>query len=391
MSRRKLRIAIVGCGPWGLSVFERLHASAARAQGRLKLVVHVIEPGLPGVGVYGPELPEYLLLNTPCGQIDLYASKLLNPELQLALPRFSFFDWLSNQDYRVREHALGRPGEESTRPVRRADFVPRRWLGSYLQTVFHSLARSLPSNLSLQVHAQRATRILAGARFERVLLEDGSHLEVDYAFLTVGHGESPAEQSQPRSVDASGDAALTHASELAPGATTAVSGFGLTAIDTLAHLTLGTGGRFVRDTSGLCYLPSGREPRLFQFSRSGVPYRTRPHGSGDVERAVGETLLDARPLRRSATGRSGRSFREELLPFVLGEMTARFDAAKAALAGVSEETLDPARELFARLEQFAHNADYEHFLTRAVELDLAASQRGTALSPVKAAVESLRG
>src|SRR5207245_2249936 len=60
------------------------------------------------------------------------------------------------------------------------------------------------------------------------------------------------------------------------GQTVAIGGFGLSAMDVLSCLTVGRGGQFRRDQGEIAYLPSGREPRIVMYSRSGVPCRARP-------------------------------------------------------------------------------------------------------------------
>jgi hypothetical protein len=388
MHNQATRVAIVGCGPFGLCAFERLHATASREDARQRFVVHVVDPHPPGVGVYAAELPEYLLLNTACGQIDLFASKISNPELAFASPRPSFFEWLQAEGYRVKEYALA-DGSVDSRPVRRSDYLPRRWLGRYLQAVFQTLVRTLPPNLELRVHARRAVRVVALARGERVLFEGGGHLDVDYAFLTLGHGDAPAEQSQLCELTDSGERAVSSALTLGTCTSTALAGFGLTAIDAIAHVTLGTGGRFVRRDGALHYVPSGREPRLFQFSRSGTAYRTRPHGSGAVERGIGETTSDACALRQLSRARGKLDFRAAILPFVLREMGTAFEAAREATEG--RERFDASEEIFGECKSFANGAAYQEFLARSVIEDIDESRRGTAGSAKKAGIESLRG
>lgn len=66
-------IAIVGLGPWGVCALERIVTTARESSPfGARIAVHVIEPRLPGAGVYDPAQPDYLLLNNPCGQLSLY-------------------------------------------------------------------------------------------------------------------------------------------------------------------------------------------------------------------------------------------------------------------------------------------------------------------------------
>ena len=65
-----MEIAIIGLGSWGLSFLERIVTGSRSQWGPVR--VHVVEPGTPGSGVYAVNQPDYLILNTPCGQVSLY-------------------------------------------------------------------------------------------------------------------------------------------------------------------------------------------------------------------------------------------------------------------------------------------------------------------------------
>ncbi len=62
---------------------------------------------------------------------------------------------------------------------------------------------------------------------------------------------------------------------LGAGESVAITGFGLSALDVVSSLTLGRGGRFRRDCSGVLYLSSGREPTILLASHSGAPQSPR--------------------------------------------------------------------------------------------------------------------
>lgn len=380
-------VAIVGCGPWGLGVLERLH-TAALLDERVRLVVHVVEPGPPGVGIYSEQLPEYLLLNTACGQVDLFASKILDPELQCGFARPAFFDWLVAHGYRVPQYRRA-DGVESYRNVDKGDFLPRRWLGRYLRMVFETLAGHLPPNLQLCVHPRRALDIAALPEGERILLDDGTHVHADYAFLTLGHGEHPMSHSELREMSSSGALATLEPESIEPDAAIGLAGFGLTAIDSITHLTVGRGGSFVQAEQGLAYVPSGREPRLQQFSRGGAPYATRPQGPDEMARRPGSLAHDDEGVRRLIRAHGNVDFRRDVLPLVLGEMTASFEHVSRVVDG-QHGGFDAAGELFGSDEAFADSRAYEESLTARVSLDLHQSRRGTSRSPRKAGLESLR-
>ena len=50
---------------------------------------------------------------------------------------------------------------------------------------------------------------------------------------------------------------------------------GLVAVDVVTALTIGRGGEFVENGAGLRYRPSGREPLVQLFCRSGLPFTAK--------------------------------------------------------------------------------------------------------------------
>ena len=64
-------VAIIGLGSRGLGVLERIAALAGDEQ----VAVEVIDPSATGAGVHDPGQPDYLLLNTTCGQISMFPDR----------------------------------------------------------------------------------------------------------------------------------------------------------------------------------------------------------------------------------------------------------------------------------------------------------------------------
>jgi len=127
-------VAIVGMGPWGLAVLERLVSGALeRGAAAPRLTVHVVEPGPPGSGVYGGAQPDYLVLNTPCGQHSMY------PYPSHAAGRLGsgFYEWAVASGYQW----VGVRCEVTTggRPLTPHDFLPRRIMGEYLAWAYRGL------------------------------------------------------------------------------------------------------------------------------------------------------------------------------------------------------------------------------------------------------------
>ncbi|MST34778.1 hypothetical protein GHK86_18880, partial [Acidimicrobiaceae bacterium USS-CC1] len=173
-------LVVIGCGPWGLCVLERL-LSRARAQ-RASVAIHVVEAGRPGTGVYQTDQPDYLVLNNPCGQLSLYA----RPEADRDPPYgLGLFEWARRRGY-------GWVGDECRvggrgRPVEPTDFLPRRLMGEYLQWFYETLVADAPAGVAVIHHPTPAVDVVAIGDRELVVLGDGSSVAADRVVLTSGH------------------------------------------------------------------------------------------------------------------------------------------------------------------------------------------------------------
>jgi uncharacterized NAD(P)/FAD-binding protein YdhS len=411
--------AIVGLGSWGLCVLERAVSRARRTTDSIRL--HVVEPGQLGGGIYTMEQPDYLVLNNPCGQLSLYASPDDDEDPPYAV---GLLEWAVARGYRWVGYEC-RIDSTGT-PIVATDFLPRRLMGEYLAWFYETLLADTPANLEIVRHYASATDITPeiGGR-ERIQLDNGTTISVDHVVLTSGHtwneelvGDSPdVRYLRPYPVD-------YFDIPLPPGAPIAIAGMGLVGFDLLTALTVGRGGTYEDMGDRKRYIPSGREPDIYLYSRSGVPYCAKAaHGIdsyGDYEPVVCTpeafrelTNPGSSPLRRRV------DFRNDLLPLLFAEMQGRYythaaylkggaaaassthDQLKAAWAdGTYDRAVsrleptygrfDPAGYVFADAgKSYESSADYQAHVYEMVETDLddALAAGG---SPVKAAQEVTR-
>jgi hypothetical protein len=257
-----------------------------------------------------------------------------------------------------------------------------------------------------------------------VELADGDRVPVDYAFLTTGYtsNDGPAAGTSAHSRTIAAPYPLPdQLAEVEPGHTVAIAGFGLSAMDLLSSLTVGRGGRFIPYQGRTDYLPSGLEPAVLLYSRSGVPCRARPLVTQFGPRY--QPLVLTRPaIDAIRDARGGRlDFDTDMLPLILTEMRIAYrrcearcagpDAAQAladelsaaAIGGPSgiAALLDRLDERLGRFDPAAEfegtagirldgPAGYQHWLAELLRADLAEGVRGFTGSPVKAALDILR-
>ncbi len=402
-------IAIVGAGPWGLAVLDRL-VMTARARPSWNVCVSLIDPEAPGPGVHRPGLEDFLLLNTVCAQIDSFsAGHFGEAPLHGAMP---FLQWL---------HAVRRidAGAHS--------FVPRASFGAYLRYVHEVLRDNAPRNLVLKSMRHVVGALSAGADGAvRIVLDGAAPLTVDHVYVCTGHGlpaaprESAIGPAHAAPLDPYPIARLQE--HIAAGRAVGISGLGLVAVDVVAALTEGRGGCFVADGGDtLRYLPSGREPVMFVYSRSGTPFSCRPAVSLDLA-TLYEPIYCTEAhlaLRRAARGAAGLELLDDVLPMLAAEMRAAYLLRALALcegadaAQACRETLGTlaASEVEAfclkRLPESAafcpeklllpgphascrSFADFSAAFTDRLAFDVMQARQGEHASPYKHAVEMLR-
>lgn len=416
-----VKIAIVGLGPWGICALERIVSTARRGlRPGLEVEVHVVEPEVPGSGVYDVSQPDYLLLNNPCGQLSLYpfASEGDQPPYGLGL-----YDWCVEQGYRwVGDQCVIDP---SGSPIEPHHFLPRRVMGEYLQWFYHALVAGAPATLEILYHPSAAVDIVARRNgCEEVRLADGGAVVVDQVIMTSGHtantrgtgnGSRPAELS-PYPITSYVDRVPTNA-------TIGVSGMGLVSLDVVTALTVGRGGQFVGEGSGLRYRPSGNEPVIHMFSRSGLPFTAKSVTGSDLAGAYRPVICTQEALDALSGASNGRrrlvDVRAELLPLMFAEMYVRYytqvaiqGGANGSAAAVGERLCDAWEQgrfdqelarlrasygyfdaealFFGHQPSYRSSVDYERYVYSALADDLREAEVPNGGSPVKAASEVFR-
>jgi hypothetical protein len=363
-------IAIIGAGPWGLAVLDRLVMTAHKRSDQ-HFCVSVIDPDEPGPGVHKPGQPEHLLLNTVAGQIDSFsATHFGEPPLRGALP---FVDWL---------HAV------KQWPADAEGFVPRALFGAYLRQVFEVLRDNAPRNLELAVRRDVARDLSLAERGRvRIALGSGAALTVDRAFVCTGHGLHDEHVTRgPAPLPPYPMEALQ--ARIEPGAAVGISGMGLVAVDVVASLTEGRGGRFERERDDtLRYLPSGREPVMFVFSRSGTPFACRPCAPLDSTGAYAPRFCTPAYLAERRLVRCGALQLEDLIGALCDEMRAAHLSRSGGVPQVfdPESLLQPAGDL-----RYRSGHEFPSAFAARLAFDVAEAKQGEAASPYKFAVELLR-
>ncbi|MBL1092630.1 MULTISPECIES: FAD/NAD(P)-binding protein [Streptomyces] len=427
-------LAVVGAGPRGTSVLERICASAAELAPGARLTVHLVDPAPPGAGqVWRTAQPPELLMNTVASQVTLFT----DDSVECAGPIRtgpSLYAWegceLGPDDY---------PG--------------RALYGRYLEWVFRRTVRTAPEGVTIDVHRARAVRLTeAPDGAQSLTLDDGRTLHgLNAVVLAQGHLPTRAGPEEQRLASYAAGHGLRYLppanpadlaadlEALAPGRPVILRGLGLNFFDHMALLTTARGGSFVPGPDGrLRYLPSGREPRLYAGSRRGIPYHARGDNAKGAHGRHLPLLLTPDVIaafRKRADSGEPTDFLTEVWPLVAKEvetvyyeaLLARREATAPPRATRSADDSTPARYRFRerflgtahrgaeeaavldafgippadrwdwhRISRphtehgFADRAAFREWLLDHLRADIAHARQNNVSGPVKAALDVLR-
>lgn len=299
-------LVIVGAGPRGTGILERIAANAPDHAG-LELDIHLVDPFPPGGGrVWRQAQSPLLWMNSQSQDVTMFTDDTVELDGPI-LPGPALHEW-ADLDGRA--------------------FADRQLQGAYLRWVYEQSVAALPPGVTVRHHPRRALRV-SGPREGRqqVWLEGRARpLLADTVILAQGHLDAELDEEQRELSAYAHDHGLVHLppdftadsdlSALAPGEDVLVRGFGLAFVDLMVLLTEGRGGRYEGDT----YLPSGREPVLHVGSRRGIPYHSKIGYDWTGERPPLPRFLGPAEIDELLARPDGYDFRRDVWPLIDKEL-----------------------------------------------------------------------
>ncbi|WSR66745.1 FAD/NAD(P)-binding protein [Streptomyces sp. NBC_01198] len=362
-----MEVCLVGAGPRGLSLLERLCAQERRSPRWCAVTVHVVDPDPPGAGrVWRPTQSRHLLMNTVASQVTVFTDASVRIEGPLEEGP-SLYQWAKALEHIAATSGATSPDGAALSEARALgpDTYPTRALyGQYLTWAFRHVAANAPEHVAVRVHPARAIGLvdgdaeLGGSGPQTVLLDNGTVLTgLSAVMLAQGHVPVRLSAAEQELADFATLHGLTYIapanpadvdlSSVAPGENVLLRGLGLNFFDYMALFTQARGGVFERVDGRLVYRPSGREPRLHAGSRRGVPYQARGENEKGAHGRYSPRLLTAAyvaELRDPAAAREPIRFGTGLWSLIAREVQS-----------VYYETLLAARETPARAAEFARS------------------------------------
>ncbi|KSU73841.1 FAD-NAD(P)-binding [Pseudarthrobacter enclensis] len=336
---QSIRTAIIGAGPRGTSVLERLLAHAADlltagnpgsvADGSAPFTLHidVVDPYPAGPGhVWQPGQSRLFLMNTQSFYPTLIPE---DPALPAALAGSTFERWRQRQQQDPLPSLTDEERAELA-VLGTNDFPSRALYGRYLRSTLDDLLARVPDGVTIDFHETSALSVRNGAdgMFD-VELATGAALRTGSVVLALGHIPSRLNPEQRELQAAAQQLGLTYLPPAVPadvdwaqipaGEPVLVRGMGLNFFDTMVQLTEGRGGKFV-ETGGLDgrleYEPSGQEPLIIAASRRGTPYRAKAALAGYYASSVTLRYLTEAAVERFAAAGIRPGFDHDLWPLL---------------------------------------------------------------------------
>ena len=376
-------IAIVGAGPRGISITERI-AAYLGASGGGELTVHIIDDAQLGAGrIWETDQTRTLCMNTLAGAVTLFTE----PGATVGAPVVegpTMYEWVQALRGELKHPLIDAFGaslpssyDEELRATRPESNPSRALYGEYLRWVWKVALAQLPDTVEVTEHRSRAVSLAAEGAHDAITLADGSVVHADATVIASGWvlpAPTPAQQ-------AFADSGLTYippgnpveqdVSALPAGERVLVRGMGMGFFDLMALTTINRGGRFVEDAStrsGLRYEATGKEPHFVVTSGRGYPYlpKSEYHSlppKADLSRlraaieaseapvSFGRDLWPA--LARDAYAEYYRVLarvRPEALGVPLDDILTAIDAADLSSAASANDILPVAHALSAALD-----------------------------------------
>src|SRR4051812_35422785 len=167
-----LDVVIVGAGPRGLSVLERLLTRLTDAPRKGEVRVHLFDPCKPGGRVWKASQSKFFLMNTPAGEVSMFSGPPDDGPTRAGSGP-SFAEWL-----------VAHPRWSGIGPD---DYGPRAVYGEYLGTAFEAMVANAPSGVVVRHVPESAVALTREYGLTTVFGAGGTTVTADKVVLTTGH------------------------------------------------------------------------------------------------------------------------------------------------------------------------------------------------------------
>ncbi len=263
-------------------------------------------------------------------------------------------------------------------------YLPRKCFHIYLKNFIHQQLDRLSSmNIKYQIIIEEVTNLVKIEHYFKLTTKTNQEFYTKKVVLCTGHGNSQLLHCNKKF---SKILNLNHLKRsINPQSKILIKGMGLVMFDIISELTEGFGGKFIKSLDdNLIYIPSGLEPKIYLYSRSGLPLS----GKGcknSLSLPHKPQFFTINNIHAIIESKDNLDFDEDFLPLLLKEVTYRFEE----IEGVGSFNVDH----FFYPQNYISKNNYHDFYHQTVEYivaDLKACKKGIFQNGTKAAGELIR-
>lgn len=381
-----LHISIIGLGSRGISILEKILAYALYDNFLKKCNIELNlfdEESKYGCGTHSSTQPDNLLVNTVSSQMTVFSDSTVN-----------------NSHFLIN------------------GYYSRKLLGEYLKWSLDYLCSIAPMHITINICNEKVNSISQNGDSWDIKTDKNKKYFAHYVFITTGHEEEA-------NVDDCSSKKLFPAYPIArlkdliePRMVIGIRGLGLTFFDVISDMTEGRGGKFIKKNNELRYIPSGKEPVMIGFSRSGLPFYARAKGQKELREQYKPRIITFYKIKELKKIYKKIDFQKHILPLIIQELelvytfaflvrnNSYFSAYKFEneyflcdennRSKVVEKYIAKESDRFNweklcyPIKQPYNKASYSRLLIKHIEYDLKNALEGNVQNPIKSASDVLR-
>lgn len=415
------KITIIGSGPRGMSVLERLAANVTATEMTHELKIILVDNCRVGQGrVWDSTQSKNYIMNTLSTEISAFSGHG-SVDKARAGSGPSFAEWWQ-ANYNDFDKYQG--------------YAPRRYYGEYLSFVHNVVKKCLPPNVTIMELNDTVIDIEADPDYCKIICEQCNPFLSDAVVIATGHSTNAytgkfkklknfaTTQANIRFISGNSSSEIDF-SVIQPSENVGLVGLGLSFFDVVAELTEGRGGNFVELKDGdLSYEPSGLEPVLHCGSRSGVPILARGRNEKSSDYTYTHTIFTNEKMMKLRSDKSKKiDFQKDVWELLEAEINYAYfnqmirntkseHIAALFTKTILENKIEDSKSLaffaseilgesiksldLAALARPFDGIKYDNYqswnesLEKLLKTDLAAAENGNIRSPLKSALDVLR-
>jgi len=364
MNENMTKIAIVGMGPRGTLLLERLitYLITSNKTENVELLLFDKNDTF-GFGCHNRSVSDYLLVNTVAGQITMFFGKGMK-DFGPIHEGPSLYEWHK---------------ENKNNNTKESDYLTRRDLGEYLNFFYlKQIARMKEYKIEYREIIDEVIDCREFSNKIEILTKDNKFI-VSKCTLSMGH----LEKSIDKGVIFDQILNTKFIKDIVKNKKIALQGMGLTAFDILSECTEGLNGKFVRDGGKLKYISSGEEPKIFIYSKTGIPLSGKAYNSHS-EFVYIPIYFNERAINKLKKEHGRLDFEKHILPLIKCEIMYAYEMK----SGRNDLDIDE----FFKYERYTYSSteEYKMKFMKHIENDIEQCSLGKFSSPIKFCQDIIR-